>query len=603
LIQQTGVSLSASSEESGLPVTHLLDQARGRRWRSKTGWNIKRGFNDLIDFWCDDGLFLAHLAEGNYSTGALMAAQVQTAMEQSGYNVRQQLSSNLKGWWRADSSTVDADGLVSQATDLMTGNRHLVQATAGNRPLWVADAVDGRPGWYWDGTNASMRLVSTGFTMTDFLGTNGIGTVVIVFRLDSDASATDTLLWAGSGSEFMIFSWSGTADFAARIHDTAARTATKTAAAGGVSQWHHGWLTYDQTNVSAYVDNANTAAAASTAATGAQHANVMGSVFNLGALGGSALKGYILECMVFNSALSETNRRHITAYWRQRYPSLAVNDTTTAVAKTDAITVSYSGTTKKFTLANAGTTFQVLATGFEAADIAALAMLDLGFTLANKTGAGTYTAENAAYQSRHYLEADLGAAAAATAGVALDHNAGSGGTLTIQGNDEDLWVAPDTSEALAGDTEKRLDYWTSSSKRFWRLVIDDVQNDDGYAELGVWSLGVYVTPSVCFSDAFGKVPEELSGLGYGLHGAHHQDERPQRWVWSLPWSQVPEADRTLFELLITTIKAGGNFFIGWDPSGTPADMHYVFRRDATGIQMATAFPYWDIALQLAEALE
>jgi hypothetical protein len=208
-----------------------------------------------------------------------------------------------------------------------------------------------------------------------------------------------------------------------------------------------------------------------------------------------------------------------------------------------------------------------------------------------------------AYQGRHWVKVDLLTAMAATTGVVLDHNAGaSGGTFTIEGNASDGWTAPTFSQALTGDTEKRLAYWATQSFRYWRLVIDDVANAAGYSEVGKWSLGVYVAPGFCFSEQFVKVLEPLTEIGYGTHGSHYPDSRPTRWVWSLDWSQVPEADRLLFEALVYSLDVGDDFFIAWDPVGAPTDIWYVFRRDPFSVAMVNPSPYWNIPFPLVQVL-
>jgi len=74
-------TLSHSSEESSLPAEYIQSLARTKKWRSKLGWNIVAGVNDKIDFEDDGGVKVATLTAGNYATGALMAAHVQTQMD------------------------------------------------------------------------------------------------------------------------------------------------------------------------------------------------------------------------------------------------------------------------------------------------------------------------------------------------------------------------------------------------------------------------------------------------------------------------------------------------------------------------------------------
>lgn len=77
----SGTTLSASSEDTQYPVEHLVDPLRSKTWRSKLGWNIKTGFNDRFDFSeGTTGDASAVITTGNYASGELLAAEVQSAM-------------------------------------------------------------------------------------------------------------------------------------------------------------------------------------------------------------------------------------------------------------------------------------------------------------------------------------------------------------------------------------------------------------------------------------------------------------------------------------------------------------------------------------------
>lgn len=77
----SGNTLSASSEQAQFPVEHIVDPLRSKRWRSKLGWNIVAGFNDRLNFTeGTTGDATASITAGNYATGALLAAEIQTQM-------------------------------------------------------------------------------------------------------------------------------------------------------------------------------------------------------------------------------------------------------------------------------------------------------------------------------------------------------------------------------------------------------------------------------------------------------------------------------------------------------------------------------------------
>lgn len=70
--------IGASSQAQ--PVRALRDQQRTFRWRSKTGWTIVQGFNDVLLVRTDTDEVCA-ITPGYYATGAAMAAQIQTNLQ------------------------------------------------------------------------------------------------------------------------------------------------------------------------------------------------------------------------------------------------------------------------------------------------------------------------------------------------------------------------------------------------------------------------------------------------------------------------------------------------------------------------------------------
>src|SRR5262245_9825322 len=141
LVLGTGAAISASSEEPGLPVANLLDQARGKPWRSLQGWTATPGLNDEVAFIAGstDPARLGHVVAGTYTNGAAYATALTSARAAAGVTPK---TLGATGWWRADSAVIDSSGRVSQLNDLTANARHLTQSTAASRPLLVANALD-----------------------------------------------------------------------------------------------------------------------------------------------------------------------------------------------------------------------------------------------------------------------------------------------------------------------------------------------------------------------------------------------------------------------------------------------------------------------------
>ena len=263
-----------------------------------------------------------------------------------------------------------------------------------------------------------------------------------------------------------------------------------------------------------------------------------------------------------------------------------------AAATDNTYTVTYSSSTKKFTIARATGTDTIGLEWLTGANTATSVGLDLGFVVsADDTGATSYVSDSAAYKSREWLKVDLGSALAVASGLVINHNLGASGTITLQGNATDAWTSPTVDEALGGDADIRADYFTEQSLRWWRLLIDDVQtNTAGYSEVGVWFAGPYTEPTVCYSIGMVKRYEQLSRVAVGISGSHFRDEGAQRPVWSMRWTELLAADRTALQAALFAVPRGKTFFFGFD-STDATDTEYVWLVEGFSEELTTALAY------------
>lgn len=251
---------------------------------------------------------------------------------------------------------------------------------------------------------------------------------------------------------------------------------------------------------------------------------------------------------------------------------------------------SYSGTTFKFTISS-DTSFTLLwGTG---TNTGTACHYDLGYAVSD-TGSGTsHVAANASYQSRHWLKADLVTAASVLAGIVINHNSGSGGTYTLQGNATDAWSAPTVNQALSGDANIRIAFISTQTLRYWRLVVNDCGNALGYGEVGVWFAGPYTQPGYAYSIGMTKTWQELSTIARSPSGAHWHEERPRRPVWSLTWSEVPEADRAALAAAFALVPRGRCFFLAFDAVTTPTATEYGYLEEGVS-EALTSGLYYDV---------
>jgi hypothetical protein len=85
---------------------------------------------------------------------------------------------------------------------------------------------------------------------------------------------------------------------------------------------------------------------------------------------------------------------------------------------------------------------------------------------------------------------DLGSALAITAFCLSDHNITSGATVKLQANSSNSWTTPAYTLTLTQTDQPMVNY-ISQSYRYWRVLIQDASNPDGYVGIGKLYLGTY----------------------------------------------------------------------------------------------------------------
>lgn len=209
-----------------------------------------------------------------------------------------------------------------------------------------------------------------------------------------------------------------------------------------------------------------------------------------------------------------------------------------------------------FRTAGAATISLLWSTGANAADSIGST---LGYTVtSDDTGATSYTADNATYGWPYGQVA-----------IVSDHNLRFQGTLTIKGqvgvggpvvNDQDL----------PGNDALRLSFRGADSvaPQYWRLLIEDVQNTDGFNELRLY-IGPYIEPSRGIDQGSEEAEVPLDVALVSDHGAVLGDDRPDPWTLEARMSYLTAADKTLLVTMQRTVGTVRPFWYIEDPVADP----------------------------------
>lgn len=255
----------------------------------------------------------------------------------------------------------------------------------------------------------------------------------------------------------------------------------------------------------------------------------------------------------------------------------AVQTAMSAAAVTNTYTVTYSTSTRKFTIARSGgaAAFEIQwATG---ADKYRSIGPSIGYSdAADDTGATTYTSDFASRTGRRFVGVDLGSAKIPTYCEVIGHNLTSAGTIRIQSSSSSSFTSLTLDQTLSPSASglTRVGYFVTTARQYWRLVVDDIDNPAGFAELGYWGLGTYVEAAQNISRAFTRELVHLSSVTTAMDGAHHRDQRPARWSFGVSWAGLSDANRAVLEALFQAAPHGRAFFIDFNVAAL--DSWFVF---------------------------
>ena len=76
--------------------------------------------------------------------------------------------------------------------------------------------------------------------------------------------------------------------------------------------------------------------------------------------------------------------------------------------------------------------------------------------------------------------------------VIFDHNFSDSASILLQGNSVDVWMSPAYSQVVSVSGEKPVTQYFNEICRYWRFVISDSENTDGFLEIGNLYLGNYL---------------------------------------------------------------------------------------------------------------
>jgi len=156
------------------------------------------------------------------------------------------------------------------------------------------------------------------------------------------------------------------------------------------------------------------------------------------------------------------------------------------------------------------------------------------------------------------------------------HNFQSGATIKIQANSTDAWDAPAFEETLTWSSFKLVKYFSSvKTYQWWRLLVADVGNPDGYLRGGRPFLGGFFEPSRNFHKDWKKSIVDLSEIEYSSGGQAFANEKDIYYRFDFSFPSILTPDDTSFDEIGKSIGRKKALFITIDPADPVNTTYYV----------------------------
>ena len=221
---------------------------------------------------------------------------------------------------------------------------------------------------------------------------------------------------------------------------------------------------------------------------------------------------------------------------------IAEMETRLEAAGASGYAVSYSSSTHKFTIvsdgAGGGGIFKLRWNS--GSNAATTVGGTIGFdTAADDSGSLTYTSDNVSIHSEEWIKFDFGLAQNVTEFLMTRHGVSSSATVKIQGNATDSWASPTVDVTLTYNIEIMLNRWSvNQSYRYWRILIIDTNNSNGYVEIGRAFLGTSIAPERNFTNGYRIETVDPSKVETSSGGVESTDEETPYLVFSLPFENT-----------------------------------------------------------------
>lgn len=155
---------------------------------------------------------------------------------------------------------------------------------------------------------------------------------------------------------------------------------------------------------------------------------------------------------------------------------------------------------------------------------------------------------------------NLGSAQAVDTVAILGHNLSGSAAVTIEAHTSDLWTAPALSAITLTYSEGAiLRYFGSAATfQYWRFILDDPSNADGYVEVGRPWLGTFLAINPSSLDAFTVTKKRSDTVTYGRDRQKYATEGIGWREFNLSFPRTSGSALTAIQTMYDTVGNHGS---------------------------------------------
>lgn len=152
------------------------------------------------------------------------------------------------------------------------------------------------------------------------------------------------------------------------------------------------------------------------------------------------------------------------------------------------------------------------------------------------------------------IDAGVGNTITASAAAIIGHNITSGATIKIQGNATDSWGSPTVDETFTHSSGLMVKFFTQSSLRFWRFLVTDASNPDGYIEIGRLFLCTYYQFEELPGSAFTERVVDTTRRDFSQSGQAYSDIGILYEVYEIDLELIEDATRQALKTQLELVR-------------------------------------------------